>query len=405
MVLEKEDLLFEKTLLVLFSFSRRSGYQLKHVCLSSTITRTGELHKIFRELKESAESLTVLSLVQRDFSLIREARRLARTSLPKLNTLKLMEDEREAPNEIGRMWYLREELGINDLDEGMKYLCCSKLYDIDEEEMSWLSGLKLLEITETCSMRDLKSVLKACKSSLEQLELRDVFGLRHYTSSEESKFGDDGRINMEKLSVLHLPWDEEEAIALSRILETTSPVQRMDGRLHCLRHFHFPSLQELGITTYYDEEDREDVALLTSPTLLVDHEVLLKQNESATRLKLYGWAKPQIDSILNLLLIPSKSNPIAQGSDFPIPGSQLGVEQRNLPAQRSNPGQEVLLPNLVKLTIAELSIEDRVRLDRKLLKKLVEDRKIINQSFEFSLYDEEEDEIPETEREARGWIV
>lgn len=175
------------------------------------------------------------------------------------------------------------------------------------------------------------------------------------------------------------------------------------GELLTTLQSFFGSEVELDL---YDEDDEDEQTLLNSPTILVDHENLLRKCKFVNQLGFsillsdQTEAKLQLDVLFKLLIIPSKPNTTFSESILGAFNSHLEAERKELGIQGSDPAQEILLPDLVKL-----SITNPIQLDGKLLHQLVQSRKSFKTEFEIELLDDEWNEIVEAEWEARGWMV
>lgn len=82
---------FTSSLSILRSFNSKSGYQMKHVLISSIIETDQELRDLFQELQKS-NTLKVLALVQLS-KMNTETRILTRKLLPNLNTIMFLDSE------------------------------------------------------------------------------------------------------------------------------------------------------------------------------------------------------------------------------------------------------------------------------------------------------------------------
>lgn len=365
---------FEESISILRIFNARSGFRLKHMILEADMTNGQQLGEVFHELQKSGGSLRLLSLTQSAF-LNKETRTLTRKLLPNLNTLNLLDPMEYHSMRIPNMLRVRKERGIQDADEELRYLRCTHFFRFDQSEHRWLSTLLSFR-AHGVSFRDLRSVLKATQSTLESLSLFDwsIMGDDEPSSESSQPKVSSDEVDMKRLKHLEVPSKGDEARSLTRLLGRVESVEMLAGEVNTLTAFDFRNVKHLTVYSYDEEEDQEQLENLEP--LRLRTESLFKLNKSVEELVLEcpntrRGGETQIDLTFELLCNRSET--------------------------QSPP--EVHLPNLVKLTIM-----DPIKLDGKLLSKLVQERKALAESFKLTCVDPSNKEILIEDWEARGWM-
>lgn len=355
---------FEESISILQIFSARSGFRLKHVIFEAGITNGQQLGDVFDELKKSAESLRLISLTQSAF-LNKETRTSTRKLFPKLNTLNLLIPEEYNPFMIPNMLRLRTERGIQDADEELRYLRCTYFFGFEEAEREWLSGLFFFQ-TDGASFEDVRLVLKSSQFTLRHLGLLDWFVRVDDSPSP-------GEVDMKRLKYLEVPFRDAEARSLSQLLRRGESIEMLEGKVNTVIHFNFFDVKRLTICLCDEELDRENLENLE--LLRLRTESLFKQNRAEELVlecpKTTTGGETHLNLVLELLCNHSE--------------------------RQSRP--EIHLPNLARLTIA-----NPVKLDGKLLIKLVQERKSPTASFEVTFVDACGKELSINDWEARGWM-
>lgn len=351
---------FEETLFILKLFNARSECKLKHAVLGLKLQNAKQVSEIFRELKRSGNSLKTLGLAHEP-GLGKIIRVLARTFLPKLNTIALSYKEVASFSYWNSaVWLNREELKVIDEDEGIRFCQLDEFGDFQSADKSWVSKSKYISIESTTSIDDLIFLLKAAELSLVDLDLEAFAAepLASMNTNQTSMMKVSRNFTLEGPVELRVPSDPDVADLLGRLMtiEDTSGLL-LKGSIESLLAFKLVGVKRLELTLYPDT----DPDTITLSEISVETDLCLKPNQTVEELTLDCRRNGicHLKLVLEKLLISSQ-DPI----DHPFS----------------------LLPNLVKLVI-----QDPRQLDVELVQKVIESRRSVVPTFQF-VYEENTDE-------------